>query len=95
MAKRKKAVNYAKGFVKIGKAIASEAKQTVAKELKHVVGKRLPSEKEARILVRELVKELRVEGERVAAFARREFEREARKARPLVKKAIKRVAKGK
>lgn len=85
----------AKTVAHYGKEIAHEAKDRLAAELKNIIEDRIITRDEAQQLMNSITNELRQEKNRVLAFAKQEIDRELKKAKPLVKKAVKRMHKGK
>ncbi len=69
------------------KATALKLKQELIKQIKT----RLLTKREARDLISGVLAELRAEKTRIISFAKTEFRRELKKAKPIVKKALKRV----
>ena len=71
-------------------AITSLVK-SVAEEIVEVIEEKVMTKQEARTLLREVISGLKDEKRRVETFAKAELKRVKQKAKPLVKKAIKRA----
>ncbi|MBS3147669.1 hypothetical protein J4219_02180 [Candidatus Woesearchaeota archaeon] len=80
-----------KKAAKLGMSVAREAKQRMMRELCEVIEEKVMTKQEARTLLREVISGLKDEKRRVETFAKAELKRVKQKAKPLVKKAIKRA----
>ena len=80
-----------KKAAKLGMSVAREAKQRMMRELCEVIEEKVMTKQEARTLLREVVSGLKDEKRRVETFAKAELKRVKQKAKPIVKKAIKRA----
>ena len=89
----KKAKYYAKNAAKVGKELACEAKTRIVRELKDLLETRVMNKNEAKLLAKGALCEFKEEGKRILEFAKQEFEREFKKAKPHLKKVAKRMTK--
>lgn len=83
-----------KQLANVGKTVARDAGVRMTRELKNVLEEHIMTKQEAKSLASTVLKELRTEADRFVAFAKTEYEREKKKAKPHLKKAVQRLKKG-
>lgn len=76
---------------KVGKKVVKQAAKHIEKQLKHVIKTRLGSKHEAKQFLAAVIAEAREEQSRIAKFAKQEWGREFKKAKPVLKKAVRRL----
>lgn len=83
-----------KQLAHVGKAVARDAGVRMTRELKNVLEEHIMTKQEAKSLASTVMKELRTEANRFVTFAKQEYDRESKKAKPHLKKMASRLKKG-
>jgi len=75
----------------LGKKVVKSAARKVKKDVTHIIRTRIGSRQEAHQFISAFISEAKAEHSRIAKFAKQEWNREMKKAKPVLKKAAKRL----